>query len=597
MMEIGSYAFYECTAFEEINLPTSLALINECTFYNCKALKQVELPPFLTSIHAEAFYNCDSLKWVELPTTLTLISAKAFYDCDGLTYIRIPDSVTNMGYSGVFYGCSFLKHVSVGNGIKQIPVEAFSFCTSLYSIALPGSLEHDPNHDYAFDIDAFWHCSSLRKVYFGGFSDYWKRITNPIYTNNMPVKDASVYYPESYVCTNTEESAVAADLTMDELTIEGHGDLGTYTSGSQLPYYSDRERIYRISVWPDDSGMITGIDVNAFSFCSNLKDIIFHQDAPAILNAGDTDKKLFGGLTITAYYPCGNETWTQEVRDSFGGNVTWIAQCPGHEWDEGIEKLPATVEKYGLAMQTCTICSLQRHIYTPVQKHTHSYTEVVIAPACNADGCTVYVCRCGERYIDNYVDAPGHDWDGTSCTRCDATRTPFTDVPAGAYYEAPVDWALENGITNGATETTYNPSGTCLRAQVVTFLHRAAGNPAPASNKNPFTDVKSGDYFYQPVLWAVEKGITNGTSAASFGSYANCNRAAVVTFLWRAAGSPEPESTTNPFVDVKTTDFFYKPVLWAVENGITNGVDATHFGPATDCNRAQVVTFLYRAYN
>ena len=174
---------------------------------------------------------------------------------------------------------------------------------------------------------------------------------------------------------------------------------------------------------------------------------------------------------------------------------------------------------------------------------------------------------------------------------------PFTDVPEGSFYYEPVMWAVEEGITNGATETTYNPNGTCLRAQVVTFLHRADGNPEPTSTRNPFTDVKSGDFFYKPVLWAVEKGITNGTSATTFGSYANCNRAAVVTFLWRAAGSPEPESTANPFVDVKATDFFYKPVLWAVENGITNGVDATHFGPTADCNRAQVVTFLYRAFN
>ena len=174
---------------------------------------------------------------------------------------------------------------------------------------------------------------------------------------------------------------------------------------------------------------------------------------------------------------------------------------------------------------------------------------------------------------------------------------PFTDVPEGEFYYKPVMWAVENGITNGATETTYNPNGTCLRAQVVTFLHRAAGNPEPTSTRNPFTDVMTGDFFYKPVLWAVEKGITNGTTATTFGSYANCNRAAVVTFLWRAAGSPEPKSTTNPFVDVKTTDFFYKSVLWAVENGITNGVDATHFGPTADCNRAQVVTFLYRAYN
>ena len=97
-------------------------------------------------------------------------------------------------------------------------------------------------------------------------------------------------------------------------------------------------------------------------------------------------------------------------------------------------------------------------------------------------------------------------------------------------------------------------------------------------------------------MWAVEKGITNGTSATTFGSYDTCNRAAVVTFLWRAAGCPEPKSTSNPFVDVKSSDFFYKPVLWAVEKGITNGIDATHFGPTTACNRAQVVTFLYRAF-
>lgn len=177
------------------------------------------------------------------------------------------------------------------------------------------------------------------------------------------------------------------------------------------------------------------------------------------------------------------------------------------------------------------------------------------------------------------------------------TVNPFSDVPEGSFYYEPVMWAVKNGITNGATETTYNPNGTCLRAQVVTFLYRAAGSPAPNSTKNPFTDVKSGDFYYNPVLWAVEKGITQGISKTQFGSTQVCNRAAVVTFLWRAFGSPEPKSTNNPFVDVKNTDFFYKPVLWAVENGITAGIDATHFNPAGACNRAQVVTFLYRAYN
>ena len=169
-------------------------------------------------------------------------------------------------------------------------------------------------------------------------------------------------------------------------------------------------------------------------------------------------------------------------------------------------------------------------------------------------------------------------------------------MPADSFCADPVAWAVANGITNGTSETTFDPTGLCLRAHVVTFLHRAAGAPVPPTDENPFTDVKETDFFYKPVLWAVNRGITNGISATKFGAADVCNRAAVVTFLWRAMGSPEPETAENPFVDVKTTDFFYKPVLWAVEKGITQGLDATHFGPASPCNRAQVVTFLYRAY-
>ena len=175
--------------------------------------------------------------------------------------------------------------------------------------------------------------------------------------------------------------------------------------------------------------------------------------------------------------------------------------------------------------------------------------------------------------------------------------TPFTDVPVDSFYYAPVLWALENGITAGATPTTFDPNGPCLRAQVVTFLWRAEGQPALTHYNNPFTDVGPKDFFFIPVQWAVANKITSGTSATTFGPLENCNRAAVVTFLWRAAGCPEPKAVRNPFVDVKSTDFFYKPVLWTVENGITAGLDATHFGPTTACNRAQVVTFLYRAYN
>ena len=205
--------------------------------------------------------------------------------------------------------------------------------------------------------------------------------------------------------------------------------------------------------------------------------------------------------------------------------------------------------------------------------------------------------------VNGEVGYVNEDWSDAWSARvyqtfvAEADPMVFTDVPLGSFYYESVLWAVENGITTGATATTFNPNGQCLRAHVVTFLHRAAGSPVPPTDQNPFTDVKETDFFYKPVLWAVSRGITNGVSGDVFGSYVVCNRAQVVTFLWRAMGSPEPETSGNPFVDVDKDDFFYKPVIWAVENGITNGVDANHFGPNVPCNRAQVVTFLYRTYN
>ena len=174
---------------------------------------------------------------------------------------------------------------------------------------------------------------------------------------------------------------------------------------------------------------------------------------------------------------------------------------------------------------------------------------------------------------------------------------PFRDVPLGSFYEEPVLWALEKGVTTGASADTFNPDGQCLRAQVVTFLWRAEGCPKPDSEENPFVDVKPGDFYYDAVLWAVGKGITTGSDATHFNPMGVCNRAQVVTFLYRAFEKPPVEDAGNPFTDVPAGAFYEAPVLWAVTNGITNGLSSTQFGPDAACNRAQVVTFLYRAYN
>ena len=177
-------------------------------------------------------------------------------------------------------------------------------------------------------------------------------------------------------------------------------------------------------------------------------------------------------------------------------------------------------------------------------------------------------------------------------TKADAPTDGFTDVPADAYYADAVKWAVEKGITNGLTATTFGPNNSCTRGQMVTFLWRAAGSPA-ATGTNSFSDVASGEYYYNAVLWAVEKGITNGTSATTFSPNATVNRGQTVTFLYRYAESPAATGTSS-FTDVAADAFYADAVKWAVAEEITNGTSSTTFSPASNCTRGQIVTFMYR---
>ena len=170
----------------------------------------------------------------------------------------------------------------------------------------------------------------------------------------------------------------------------------------------------------------------------------------------------------------------------------------------------------------------------------------------------------------------------------------FVDVPAGSYYEDAVAWAAANGITSGTDATHFGPDGSCTRAQAVTFLWRAAGSPEPETRTMPFADVPVGSYYHDAVLWAVEQGIAKGTSETTFSPNDTCTRAQIVTLLWRAEKAPAAGGS-NHFADVKSTAYYADAVLWAVEQGITKGTSETTFGPNADCTRAQIVTFLWRS--
>jgi len=273
--------------------------------------------------------------------------------------------------------------------------------------------------------------------------------------------------------------------------------------------------------------------------------------------------------------------------------------------------------------RVCAECQviIQEGSVTPAVGHSEVIDEA-IAPFCTVDGwtegkhCSVCHTTLVERKV---IPATGHNfgaWTETipatsqsmgeemrTCNTCfieerrsiDKLVNPFIDVGAGAYYEAPVLWAVSKGITNGMSPNTFGPDLKCTRNQVVTFLWRAAGSPEHTSKVNPFVDVKESDYFYKAVLWAVEEGITNGMDATHFGSENECTRAQVATFLWRAQGEPKAANKSHPFKDIKSGDYYYEAVLWAVEAGVTNGMSPNTFAPNSTCTRGQIVTFLYRA--
>ena len=355
------------------------------------------------------------------------------------------------------------------------------------------------------------------------------------------------------------------------------------------------------------------------------------EDGERICMPGQASK--YGTFTVAPYGETGWEiTWLSSYPSNTDGTLFTIPLRVGEESETGTYEIKLGYIKDRVYTETAEGTNLNTemvHFTGADITHEHIFTDTVISATCTEKGYTIHLCFCGESYVDSYVSALGHAWDDGvvtkqstettegvktfTCTRCDATRTEsipatgdkpcdggdtcpgiiFTDMPPkGDWAHDAIDWAVVTGITNGTGATTFSPNQGCTRGQVVTFLWRAAGSPEPSKTDNPFKDVKEGAFYYKAVLWAVENGITNGTGATTFSPNETCTRAQIVTFLWRYKGSPEPKNNVSPFTDV--TGGYYKAVLWAVENKVTNGTSADKFDPSDTCTRAQIVTFLYR---
>ena len=563
---IGNFAFYGCGNLTAVTLPDGLTTVGESAFRSCEQLATVEFGTGLTTVSPlafmncfaltgadlgsqvdlignSAFFNCSSLAEVNLGDCLRGIDTLAFFGCTSLKTVSMPDTVVALG-SDVFSGCTSLETAVLSNGLVNLPGYTFNECFSLKSVTMPEylttigvrafyrceSLEEIqmPFSMIAIDDDAFGHCTSLTEIQF-------------------PMALSYVGYFAFNGCTGLTNLDFPPNLT--------------YFTGGCFYNCTGLTEI----VFPEGT---TYVDDDAFVGCTNVTKIVFQGSLPTILGA-------FEGITADAFYPAGDGTWTSDALLNYGGNLTWHALCVDHSYGKWTPVVPATCTESGIDERICSKCTWSEERVS--QPAGHIWDDEGVE---NEDGEMVYSCLiCGETTGELPFVNPFSD---------------VNEVTHASFYDA-IMWAVQTGITTGSDETHFNPNGKCDRATIVTFLWRAAGKPEPTTTVNPFVDVKESNFFYKAVLWAYENGITTGTDASHFNPYGKCSRAQVVTFLWRAEGQPAATGTESGFSDVTATNaYYYNAVLWAVENGITNGMGGGKFGVNAICNRAQVVTFLYR---
>lgn len=538
-------------------VPETVTEIEKSAFA-ASGVESVSMSDAVNAVGEGAFSNCSKLKSAVLPKGLKELKKGLFSGCSALEAISIPDSVKTLG-EGVFSGCAALKEVKIPGEVTVIPKNAFSGCTALESVSIPASVT-------AIKEAAFDGCTALKNVTFLGKDDEWSRVT--IDGSNEALKDARksfASHTHSYVDTVTAPTCTANGYTVHKCSC---GDTKTDSYTKMLGHSYQGGICVRCGVLEDHK--------------HDFKQTV---TAPTCTSEGFT-------------------TYTCACGESYKKNYVSALE---HKPELKNEKKAGCLKGGYTGDEVCTVCGKVFKAGSVILALGHS-TELrnEKAATCVNGGYTGdLVCvRCGDIIEQGKATAAaGHKFFGGKCSVCDAQESgsrsveakSFDDVIHGTFYYDAVMWAAKNNITKGTGASTFSPGDGCTRFQIVTFLWRACGCPTAATAAS-FSDVSPSDSFYEAVRWAVERGITNGTGGSSFSPYATCTRAQIVTFLYRAAGSPTVSSGIR-FFDVAPNAFCRDAVVWATERGITKGTSDTTFSPDAACTRAEVVTLLYRTLN
>ncbi len=688
LSKLGTGAFWWCThlgVINEVNIPATLTSIGPWAFFanfdmreltfssgdqaltigtgafvGCRALKTVHFADRVKHINDFAFAACDSLTDVVFGTGngtdllhVTTIGKRAFdsLEATGIEALtRVADSMSESSddevatYLGHSLTLSYGISEFTGNhfGVTPLAQAAFTYepitsgniepATSDFNSFPKNCVVVYPTQSFNTQANAKWtaaiNANGLWEGYQtkGEWNGHYHTYGDPV---KVPATCTEAGY-EVYTCTKCGEEKIVetSKATGHKPTLDRM--IAPTCTEPGVAYYHCSNKWCTKPDYTEDLPATNHGEADGYSKLLN------RQETPATCTQ---EGKITGvcpdcGKTVSVTTPalghsttymdkiqeatCTQQGIYQGRCDRCNESVRVTVDPLGHTWDEGHITKRATDTKNGERTYVCSVCGAMKTEVIPKTTTTVTYTETVVAPTCTEQGYTLFTGSDGSSYKDKFVPAVGHKWNAGVVTReatasfpgekvytCDVCgekkneiipaigSTIFTDVPTGEYFYAPVLWAVQNGITNGTGPTTFGPYEGCTRAQAVTFLYRNAGQP-DVTGVNPFTDVAPTDYFYKAVIWAVQSGITKGTDEHTFSPNDICQRAHIVTFLYRAKGSPSVGAPEN-FFDVGPTDYFYDAVRWAVITGVTNGTGDNTFSPYDTCTRGQIVTFLYRA--
>ncbi|MBQ3262007.1 MAG: leucine-rich repeat protein [Oscillospiraceae bacterium] len=622
LTHLGEYAFEGCEAIE--NLTVSAPELPRGVFSGCAKLDWFSVADGVKSIGSEAFLN-SGVTNISLPASLTALAPDAFrgatpdsvyLDAENEAFSEAEGSLCTIDGKTLLLACPGRDDEGAPAGTYAVPdgvevIESFAFDGRILSeVTLPASLKEI--HAYAFAAAQI---------------------------ERMDIPEAVAVDPKAFddpgAPTEADASALSAqDAVKTEVkTTSAAGDKSLYREEDFKDYLAIDEAEF--DAWSEDY----------LKYCDEHGSPVTQETIPYIMRyKGEVIPHFMAMTAVQNHDP---DMWAQAA-NFFGDDFEQMYLMMNHGLftELGRGKMPDDLVLYsGVYDSQLMAAAGTDHVPTQAELiaaigSTFSDPCMISttpnAPVACGFGDTLFIIYASREAMEAQgavnIDAVAHSSEqeilmsahanyrvldvGTmTVTHQDPwaeepetlarnyvrvellapeTPNPFVDVADDAYYHDAVLWAVRCGVTNGVDDTHFAPDGEATRAQIVTFLYRAAGSPA-ASAKIDFTDVPHDAWYAGAVRWAVEQGITNGTSEKTFSPDKPCTRAEIVTFLHRAAGSPAAAGQTNPFTDVPAGSWFEAPVLWAVQQKITNGVSEKRFAPDKTCTRGEAVTFLYRA--